>query len=69
MSTTEFRQRVFGIQQCWSGQERRRREKLGHHRAAWFIASILEPECDDDAVWAVGSLTPDDMARLGGRGG
>ena len=65
----ELNRRVDRVQQCWSRTERRQRAELGQQRAAGFVAAFVEDHFDDPTVWAVGSLTPDDIERIHGEVG
>lgn len=69
MRSAELHRRVDSVQRCWSRTERRQRAELGQRRAAGFVAAILEDAGDDPTVWAVGSLTPDDIERIHGQTG
>jgi len=69
MRSADLHRRVDGVQRCWSRPERRQRAELGQQRAAGFVAAILDDEPDDSTVWAVGSLTPDDIERIHGQTG
>ena len=64
MRSAELHRRVDSVQRCWSRLERRQRAELGQRRAAGFVAAILEGEPDDAGLWAVGSITPDDIERI-----
>ncbi len=66
MHSLEIRRRVDGVKRHWSGLERRQRAELGRRRAADFISTIVERDPNEDAIWAVESLTPDDIERLHG---
>lgn len=69
MRSAELHRRVDTVQRCWSRAERRQRAELRQQSAAGFVAAILEDEADDPSVWAVGSLTLDDIERIHGQSG
>lgn len=49
----------------WSPEERRQRAALGRHRAQELMRLIDGAPAEAD-LWAVGSVGPDDLARLVG---
>ncbi|MGD9649071.1 MAG: hypothetical protein AB7U73_25395 [Pirellulales bacterium] len=64
MQPIEYRQRVEMVRRQWTAPERRQRAELGRNRAAQFVSTIVARDEPDDALWAVGSLTLDDIERL-----
>ncbi len=57
--------RVRNIQNHWDEAERRRRTAAGVQRRRDLVRLLTSDRLDVD-LWAVGSLTPADIARLAG---
>jgi hypothetical protein len=61
-------QSLLEIPEGWSPKERRRRARQGERRREELLRLIASPElCGyEPEIWAVGSLTDEDLQRLAG---
>lgn len=57
--------RVRNIRAEWGVAERLQRAAVGHRRRNELMQRVLGGH-DEAALWAVGSLTSDDLARMAG---